>query len=98
MAKTRRIRDPRKLIDLTSIGPAAVADFDRLGIREVRQLRGKSARGLYERLCRLTGERHDPCCEDVFAAAIAQAEDPGLPAMKRRWWYWSRVRKSRRAP
>jgi hypothetical protein len=32
---------------------------------------------------------------DVFSAAIAQAQDPGLPKEKRKWWYWSRIRISR---
>jgi hypothetical protein len=31
---------------------------------------------------------------DVLSAAIAQAQDPGLPKEKRTWWYWSRIRKS----
>jgi hypothetical protein len=32
---------------------------------------------------------------DVLSAAIAQAQDPDLPKEKRRWWYWSKIRKSR---
>jgi hypothetical protein len=90
------MEDPRRLRDLVSVGPAAEEDLALLGITTVDGLRGRDARVLYERLCRATGVRQDPCCEDVFAAAVAQAEDPALPEERRRWWWWSRVRKARR--
>lgn len=92
--KHRSPKEPRRLGDLGSVGPRTVEDFRRLGISTVAQLARKDPRKLYERLCAVTGCRQDPCCEDVFSAAIAQARDPRLPAEKRRWWYWSRVRKS----
>jgi len=85
----------RQLSDLVSVGPATLRDLDRMGIRSVGQLARQEPDRLYRRLCSLTGTRQDPCCGDVFAAAIAQARDPDLPAEKRRWWYWSRVRKLR---
>ena len=87
-------KETRNLIDLYSVGPATVRDLKLLGITRVEQLVGKDARRLYDRLCRLSGQRCDPCMMDVLSAAIAQAQDPGLPKEKRRWWYWSRVRKS----
>ena len=64
-----------------------------LGITEVQQLAKANPKQLYDRLCRLTGERQDPCVLDVFTAAVAQAKDPLLPAEQCQWWYWSRVRK-----
>jgi hypothetical protein len=85
----------RKLEDLYSVGPATVCDLKLLGITRVEQLAGRNARKLYDRLCKLTGKRCDPCMMDVLSAAIAQARDPNLPDEKRRWWYWSRIRKSR---
>jgi nucleotidyltransferase/DNA polymerase involved in DNA repair len=89
-------KETRKLEDLYSVGPATVRDLKHLGITRVEQLAGKDARDLYERLGRLSGKRYDPCVLDVFSAAIAQARDPRLPEEKRRWWYWSRIRKSRK--
>jgi predicted flap endonuclease-1-like 5' DNA nuclease len=85
----------RELTDLVSVGPATRRDLALLGVATVSQLARHEPRALYERLCRVTGVRHDPCCEDVFAAAIAQARDPDLAAEKKQWWYWSRVRKER---
>jgi hypothetical protein len=88
-------KETRQLRDLYSVGPATVRDLKALGITRVEQLVGQDARKLYDRLCRLSGKRCDPCQMDVFSAAIAQAQNPGLPQEKRKWWYWSRIRKSR---
>jgi hypothetical protein len=85
----------RRLIDLRSVGPATVKDLAQLGITEVEQLTGREPEALYAELCAVTGRRHDPCCEDVFAAAIAQARDPDLPAEQCDWPWWSRQRKAR---
>src|SRR5690242_12729975 len=85
----------RSLSDLVSVGPATLKDFHLLGIRSIADLARAESRELYERMSMLTGVRQDPCCEDVFAAAIAQARDPWLSPEKRRWPYWSKVRKTR---
>jgi hypothetical protein len=85
--------ETRRLIDLVSVGPATVRDLEDLGITEVEHLMDKDARDLFEQLQQLKGQRVDPCCMDVFSAAIAQARNPSLPKEKRQWWYWSRVRK-----
>jgi hypothetical protein len=75
------------------VGPATVADLRLLGIHTVEQLVGKKAEVLYEELCNRTGSRHDPCCIDVFRAAVEQANNPSLEARKCNWWYWTKVRK-----
>ncbi len=86
--------ETRQLKDLVSIGPAMLKDFELLGISSVAQLRRRSPQRMYKELCRLRGQRIDPCCLDVFVAAVAQAKDPQLPIEKRQWWYWSKVRKN----
>ena len=84
----------RKLRDLASIGPAMLKDFELLGIATVQQLAQQEPQNLYNNLCRLTNSRHDPCVLDTFQCAVAQAQDPDLPAEQCNWWYWSRLRKS----
>ncbi len=84
--------EPR-LADLRNVGRAALEDFEVLGIVSVPQLAKEEPRELYERLCALTNARHDPCVEDVFAAAIHQARTG--EALD--WWAFSRRRKERRA-
>jgi len=85
--------DPRALADLDGIGPAMLADFRRLEVPDVATLARQEPHALYDRLCRLTGVRQDPCVLDTFCCAVAQARDPGLPAAQRKWWWWSRRRK-----
>jgi len=89
-------KETRNLGDLYSVGPATVRDLKALGITRVEQLVGQDARKLYDRLGRLSGKRCDPCMMDVLSAAVAQAQDPDLPKEMRKWWYWSRIRKSRK--
>jgi nucleotidyltransferase/DNA polymerase involved in DNA repair len=85
--------DERKLEDLVSIGPAMLDDLELLGVHSVAQLSRRNPQAMYERLCRLKRQRLDPCCLDVFVAAVAQARDPNLPIEQRQWWYWSKMRK-----
>jgi len=84
----------RQLRNLVSIGPAMLRDFEMLGVRSVAQLARRSPRSLYEALCRATDQPQDLCVLDAFAAAVAQARNPRLPAAQRQWWYWSRQRKA----
>mgnify|MGYP002870006771 CR=1 FL=1 len=85
--------DSRKLSDLRSVGPAAIQDLKLLGIESVEALKDRDSMDLYERLCKITSARHDPCVIDVFRAAVEQARNPGLEARKKDWWYWTKVRK-----
>jgi len=85
--------DERQLKDLVSIGPATLDDFELLGIDNVAQLRLRNPQRMYQQLCRIKKQAIDPCCLDVFVAAVAQARDPNLPIEQRQWWYWSKVRK-----
>jgi hypothetical protein len=85
----------KRLDDMISVGPATVRDLNALGIRSITQLARANPDKLYARLCRLRRRRMDPCCLDVFSAAVAQARNPNLPTEKCVWWYWSRQRKAR---
>ncbi|GBQ94021.1 mitomycin resistance protein [Acetobacter nitrogenifigens DSM 23921 = NBRC 105050] len=78
---------------LRNIGKAALADFRVLGIETVDDLKSKDADTLYVALCRQTGQRHDPCVHDVFAAAIHQAQTG--EALD--WWKFTPARKARQA-
>jgi hypothetical protein len=94
-AKINR-RRRRALQDLISIGPAMVRDFKLLGVESVAELARQNPQKLYEKLCRITGQRQDPCVLDTFRAGVAQARNPRLPAEQCQWWYWSRRRKAGR--
>jgi hypothetical protein len=92
--RRNRSKATRELGDLISIGPAMLRDFELLGIGSVAQLARQGPHRMYEKLCRMAGQRQDPCVLDTFCAAVAQAKNPRLPAEKCVWWYWSRKRKA----
>lgn len=93
MSKTGKNAAPKGLAALRNIGKAMLADFRILGIDSVGQLAEQDADDLYVRLCVLTGQRHDPCVHDTFAAAIHEART----GEARDWWTFSPARKARQA-
>ena len=83
-----------KLIDLSNIGKAAEADLIRLGIQMAHDLLGRNAYQMYDGLCRITGQKHDPCVIDVFLS-IVDFINGGEP---QDWWKFTAQRKAYLAP
>ena len=81
----------KHLTDLPNIGKASAEDLRVLGIRRPEQLVGKCPFELYERLCRKTGVRHDPCVIDVFMSVTSFMDC----AAARPWWAFTKNRKRR---
>ncbi len=77
--------------DIPNIGPAMVADFKVLGIKDPQDLKAKDAFKLYTKLCTVTGTRHDPCVLDTFMAAV----DFMNGASARPWWEYTEERKKK---
>ncbi len=77
--------------DLPNIGKAAAADYRKLGYTQVDELKGQDALVLYQRLCEISGQRHDPCVIDVFLSVerFLAGEDPQA------WWHYTAERKAR---
>ena len=98
-AKTKKRLTPqeRTLDSLTSVGKATLRDFQLLGVRSVADLARRNPERLYSELCAKKGTLIDPCCLDVFSAAVAQAKNPNLPKEERQWWTYSRLRKAQEA-
>ena len=83
---------------LRSVGPATIEDLRLLGIADVPDLARRDPLTLYNELCRIKGQAVDICCLDVFCCAVAQAQNPRLPAEQRDWFWWSRQRKAATSP
>jgi len=79
----------KNLKDLKNVGKATLRDLHMLNIHSVEDLIHRDATQLFEQLERLTGQRHDPCMWDVFAAIIHEAKT-GEPTS---WWAWTAQRK-----
>src|SRR6478736_8044653 len=87
LAKT--VRRIVRLEDIPNVGPAVACDLRQLGITSPGELPRRDPYALYEDLCRITGQRHDPCLLDTFIAAVRFME--GGP--KRPWWKFTAERK-----
>jgi hypothetical protein len=78
-----------RLEDIPNVGPAIAADLRRLGITTPSELQGRDPYVMYDDLCRITGQRHDPCLLDTFIAAVRyMAGEPKKP-----WWKYTAERK-----
>lgn len=87
--KARTAGEATRLQDIPNIGPAMVEDFAVLGIARPAQLAGQDPFALYQRLCRKTATRHDPCVLDTFISAVRFME--GAPPHP--WWHYTAERK-----
>ena len=78
-----------RLEQLPNVGKATAGDLRRLGIQEPQQLIGRDPYALYDELCRITNQRHDPCVMDVMIAVVRFMEGgPSTP-----WWHFTPERK-----
>ncbi|MCF6177634.1 MAG: helix-hairpin-helix domain-containing protein [Victivallaceae bacterium] len=77
------------LEELPNIGKAMARDLLLIGIEQPSELIGRDAFELYEKLCAISGKRHDPCVIDVFMSVIHFMEGGEvLP-----WWAFTGKRK-----
>lgn len=78
-----------KLTDLPNIGKAIAADLMLLGIEKPADLTGRDPYQMYDELCAITGQRHDPCMLDVFISItrFMGGEKP------QPWWAYTEERK-----
>ncbi len=88
---TQKATPPHELLSLQNVGKATFKDLEILGITSIQQLALADPDELYARLQSLTGQKHDPCVWDVFAAIIHEAKT----GEKTPWWEWTKVRKKR---
>jgi hypothetical protein len=78
-----------RLEQLPNIGPAVAADLKLVGVAHPRDLIGRDPYAMFDDLCRLTKQRHDPCLLDTFIAAVRFMD--GEPAKP--WWDYTGQRK-----
>ena len=89
----RKRENLARLEEIPNVGPAIAADLRQLGIDQPAELVGRDPYAMYGDLCRVTGQRHDPCVLDTFIAAVRFME--GEP--KKTWWKYTAERKRQMA-
>ena len=85
----KKRKELARLEDIPNIGPAVAGDLRKLGINVPADLLKRDPYAMYDDLCRITGQRHDPCLLDTFIAAVRFME--GGP--KKPWWKYTAERK-----
>jgi hypothetical protein len=81
--------DVDNLEDIPNVGVSIAQDLRQLGIASPGDLPGRDPYAMYDELCEITGQRHDPCLLDTFIAAVRFME--GAPAAP--WWKYTPERK-----
>ena len=79
----------KQFTDLPNVGKATAGDLLVLGFQSPSQLAGECPFEMHERLCQLTGVRHDPCVIDVFMSIVDFMN--GKPPQP--WWAFTAIRK-----
>lgn len=88
--KARHAGECHALEQLPNIGPSLAASLRLIGIRTPRELQGRDAFVLYQKLAAATGTRQDPCVLDTFMAAV----DFMNGAAAAPWWRYTPQRKA----
>lgn len=73
---------------LGSVGPKMAVKIYELGYHSVASLNGADPYEMYLRYSEKVGGYADPCVEDVFRCAVAQATFPQLEESLKNWWVW----------
>ena len=78
-----------QLEDLLNIGKAMAGALRSIGINHPQDLIGKDPYQLYDKLCSMTGQKHDPCVIDVFLSVV----DFMNGGEAKPWWEFTEQRK-----
>ncbi len=73
---------------IPGVGPRIAGVMERLGIRQVTDLRGRDPEDLYRRECLMKGFQEDRCALYVWRLAVYYAEHKTHEPEKLKWWYW----------
>lgn len=81
-----RYKSPFTIIP--GVGPSLARDLEKLGYREVEDLKGEDPEAMYARLMAIEGQHVDRCVLYVFRCAVYFAETPDPQPKKLQWWNW----------
>ena len=90
MSASKVVReDVAVLTDLPNVGKSLAGDLQLIGIDRPERLHGRDPYEMYEALCAVTQQRHDPCVIDVFISVtrFMNGEPPVV------WWHFTEERK-----
>jgi Pathogenicity locus len=86
--KARTCKEVKKFQDIPNVGPAMERDFILLGLKNPTDLIPKHPFTLYNKMCKISGKRLDPCVLDTYIAVIDFMN--GAPAKP--WYFYTKSR------
>lgn len=80
----------KELKQIPGVGVSIANDLWNIGIKSVKQLKGKDPQKLYEASNKFANDIQDKCLLYVFRCAVYYAETPPeqRDLEKLRWWNW----------
>ncbi len=81
----------RQLRTIPGVGKSIARDLLNLGIRSVRDLKGKNPETLYRKLCQKQGMPVDRCMLYVFRCAVYYASYKRHQPRLLLWWNWKNL-------
>ena len=78
----------KDLQTIPGIGKSLSQDLFDLGIRRVRDLKGRDPERLYQKLSRLRGQHIDRCVLYTFRCAVYFATEKKHDPRLLKWWNW----------
>jgi nucleotidyltransferase/DNA polymerase involved in DNA repair len=80
----------KELTTIPGVGKSIASDLYNIGIRGIKDLKGKNPEQLYDTSNQMVGCVQDSCLLYVFRCAVYFAETPKElhEDEKLKWWYW----------
>jgi hypothetical protein len=80
--------DKNNLQSIPGVGKSIALDLQNIGIKKVKDLKGKDPEMLFELSNRYEGKIQDRCLLYVFREAVYFAENQNPDPEKLKWWNW----------
>ncbi len=78
----------KELFEIPGVGRKIAGYFRDIGLRSVKDLKGKEPQKLYESLCRKQKKQIDRSMLYVFRCAVYYASNRNLNPELLQWWKW----------
>jgi hypothetical protein len=82
----------KKFQQIPGVGKKIALDLYNLGIRSIKDLKGKNPNNLYQKLCKHQNAHVDICMLYVFRCAIYYASTTKHDPELLKWWNWKDVK------
>jgi hypothetical protein len=78
----------KELMTIPGVGKEISEDLLKLGIKSVRNLKGKNPENLYQKLCRLEKKNVDRCMLYTLRCAVYYSSKEKHNPRLLKWWNW----------